>query len=341
MDASENRYIVVRVYKFGIPDSRAQLPLKILFYGAGVIGSLYAARLKESGQDVSILARGDRLATIKEHGIVLEDVQSGRRTETPVNVVERLSPEDSYDLVVVSVGKHQLSSVLPALEENHRVGSILFMLNSAEGLEKLSGSVGRERVLGGFPGAGGTIDQGTVKYLMIGQQRTVLGEPTGERTQRLLQIEDAFKKAGFPVDVTGNLDAWLNTHAVFITCVESAIYLSGGDNLRLAQSPGSLVEMVDGVREGFRVLQALKTPVTPLKLKIMFMWMPKRYPIGYWRKELQGKLGEYSLAPHTRASIAEVRELVGEVRELVRSASVPTPAMTRLYSWVDSGSLPI
>jgi 2-dehydropantoate 2-reductase len=164
----------------------------------------------------------------------------------------------------------------------------------------------------------------------------VLGEPTGRRTPRLKEIEAAFKKAGFPVSRTGDIDAWLKTHAIFITCIESAIYLSGGDNQKLAASPASLVEMVDGVREGFRVLQALKTPVTPLKMKIMFMWMPKRYPVGYWRGELQGKLGEYSLAAHTRASISEVRELVEEVRELVHSASIPTPAMNRLYGWVDS-----
>jgi 2-dehydropantoate 2-reductase len=310
--------------------------LKVLFYGAGVIGSLYAARLRDSGQDVSILARGNRLVAIREHGIVLEDVYSGRRTETSVNVVEGLSPEDDYELVVVCVGKHQLPSVLPALEENRRVPNILFMLNSAEGLENLLAPVGRERVLGGFPGAGGSLDRGVVKYLMIRQQSTALGEPAGRMTPRLREIEDAFKKAGFPVGRTSNIDALLKTHAVFITCIESAIYLSGGDNQRLAVSPASLVEMVDGVREGFRVLQALKTPITPLKLKIMFMWMPKRYPIGYWRGELQGKLGEYSLAAHTRASIGEVRELTKEVRGLVRSAWVPTPAMTRLYSWVDS-----
>ena len=289
--------------------------MKILFYGAGVIGSLYAARLRDSGQDVSILARGDRLATIKEHGIVLEDVQSGRRTETSVNVVERLDPEDSYDLVVVCVGKHQLPSVMPALKDNHLVPNILFMLNSAEGLEKLFGPLGKERVIGGFPGAGGGLSQGTVKYMMIGQQPTILGEPAGGKTPRLREIGDAFMKAGFPVDMTSNIDAWLKTHAVFITCIESAIHLADDDNRKLAQSPASLIEMVEGVREGFRALEALKIPVTPLKLKIMFMWMPKRYPIGYWRGELRGKLGEYSLAPHTRASIGEVRELVEEVQD--------------------------
>lgn len=51
--------------------------MRILFYGAGVLGSLYAARLQEARQEVSILARGQRLADIREHGIVLEDGDTG------------------------------------------------------------------------------------------------------------------------------------------------------------------------------------------------------------------------------------------------------------------------
>ncbi|MCP4713258.1 MAG: alpha/beta hydrolase, partial [Planctomycetes bacterium] len=72
--------------------------MKILFYGAGVLGSLYAARLQESGQEVSILARGQRLADIREHGTVVEDGHTGPRTPTPVNAVEHLAPDDTYDL---------------------------------------------------------------------------------------------------------------------------------------------------------------------------------------------------------------------------------------------------
>jgi 2-dehydropantoate 2-reductase len=51
--------------------------MKILVYGAGVLGSLYGARLKQSGQDVTILARGQRLAEIRTHGIVLENGTTG------------------------------------------------------------------------------------------------------------------------------------------------------------------------------------------------------------------------------------------------------------------------
>ena len=67
--------------------------MRILVYGAGNIGSLYAALLAESGQDVSILARGKRLADIREHGILLEDVVSGDLTTTRVKAVERLDAQ--------------------------------------------------------------------------------------------------------------------------------------------------------------------------------------------------------------------------------------------------------
>ena len=45
--------------------------MKILVYGAGNLGSLYAAKLKDAGHDVTILARGKRLHSIREHGILL------------------------------------------------------------------------------------------------------------------------------------------------------------------------------------------------------------------------------------------------------------------------------
>lgn len=47
---------------------------KILVYGAGPLGSVFASKLKQGGNDVSILARGTRLGELREHGIVLVDV---------------------------------------------------------------------------------------------------------------------------------------------------------------------------------------------------------------------------------------------------------------------------
>src|SRR5512145_1192700 len=104
--------------------------MNILVYGAGVLGSLYAARLKESGQNVSILAREQRLVDLRKHGILVEDPITGKSTITRVNVVDSLAPEDAYDLIIVFVRKNQLTDVLPVLAANRYTASILFMLNN-------------------------------------------------------------------------------------------------------------------------------------------------------------------------------------------------------------------
>ncbi len=44
--------------------------MRILIYGAGVIGSLYAVMLSDAGYDVSVYARGKRLAELNEKGML-------------------------------------------------------------------------------------------------------------------------------------------------------------------------------------------------------------------------------------------------------------------------------
>ncbi len=85
---------------------------KILVFGAGVIGSLYAAKLKEAGHDVAVVARGQRYEDLKKHGIVLEYFDSGERLTEDVKVFERMPAEDYFDFCLVPVQKTQLEGAL-------------------------------------------------------------------------------------------------------------------------------------------------------------------------------------------------------------------------------------
>ncbi len=102
-------------------------------YGAGPLGSLFAARLQEGGNEVSILARGQRLADLREHGIVLQDAVTQQRTVTRVNVVEELAPGDAYDLVLVIMRKNHALKILPVLAANEHTPNVLFLMNNAAG----------------------------------------------------------------------------------------------------------------------------------------------------------------------------------------------------------------
>lgn len=49
--------------------------MRITVYGAGAVGAHLAARLAASGEDVSVVARGEHLAAMRRHGITLHSTR--------------------------------------------------------------------------------------------------------------------------------------------------------------------------------------------------------------------------------------------------------------------------
>lgn len=186
------------------------------------------------------------------------------------------------------MGKHQVAAILPRLAANKQIPSVLFLHNNAAGPQAMVEALGHERVLLGFAGAGGKREGHVIHSLLIKQQPTTFGELDGRTTQRLEQIATAFKDAGFPVAISSNIDAALKTHAVFITCMESALAVAGGNN-ELASRRDLLLLMVSAIRQGFKALQARGLPIVPFNLKLMFLWMPKWFPVLYWQRTLRRK----------------------------------------------------
>jgi 2-dehydropantoate 2-reductase len=309
--------------------------MKILVYGAGVIGTLYAARLQRAGHNVTILARAPRLADIQRYGLVLEDVLTGARSVTRVAVAEQLLVQDSYDMALVAVRRDQLSGIMPDLALNRKIPSVLFMLNNPSGSSALIDALGPHRVMLGFPGAGGTLEEHVVHYAMIAQQPTTVGEPNGKQTARLRTLLEALRACGFRARIDNDMDAWLISHAFFVTSVSGAIYIAGGDCGLLSRSPLLLKLMVDGVREGFSAVRALGRPVHPFALKVLFTWLPPPFAVYYWRWFFSHQMAEFVLARHARLASAEMQLLATECRLLLGNSGVSAPALDRLYPAID------
>ena len=75
--------------------------MKILVYGAGVLGCNLARNLFRAGKDVTLLARGKWAEEIGKNGLRVKDKFSPRTSVSRIPVVTELKPEEIYDVIFV------------------------------------------------------------------------------------------------------------------------------------------------------------------------------------------------------------------------------------------------
>lgn len=316
--------------------------MKILFYGAGALASLLAARLAEAGQQVTVLARGHRLASIQRDGLVLCDLISGDCHHTRVAVVDSLKKDDAYDLVIVLMGKHHLSGVLPVLAANHAVPTYIFLGNNVAGQQELAQAVGQERLLMGFFGAAGKLeDDVAFTATRVGRTpaRLVLGDPFYGLTPRLDEVATLLETSGFAVERHPNIDAWLKTHAATVLAVTGAYYLVGRDFEALQATRDAQVLMLRGMKEAILVLRALHLEITPSRL-----WRLARLPEPLRLAMIRRLAAQPDIRLgliHADGMRPELQQLAAEFGLLAQRAGRYTPHLDRLTAAFNDSVPPI
>jgi 2-dehydropantoate 2-reductase len=320
--------------------------MKILVYGAGPLGSLFAARLQEGGHDVALLARGQRLADLREFGVVLVDTQTEKETVAHPRLVEQLAPEDAYDLVLVIMRKNRALEILPVLAANQHTPNVLFLMNNAAGPGELVEALEQERVMMGFPMAAG-YRRGHVVYYLVGAKPgknalIPIGEVDGRITPRLQQVGRVLASmTGFDVDLRTDMDAWLKTHvALLMPSLAPAMRAAGRDNVRMAHTRDAIVLAIRAIREGYRVLRALGYPIVPESTRI-FERLPEPILVWGFQKRLVDPRIRVAMLEHSEAAQDEIKHLADEFIALKRRTSVTTPAIDRLYVYFDPAARPM
>ena len=155
--------------------------MRILIFGAGVIGSLYGALLAEAGYDVSVYARGRRLESLIRNGLLFKS--GGTIRKAPVKVLSKLEAEDRYDFIILAVRENQLHAALKELRQNSSP-TIVTMVNSLETYDRWEAICGVGRIIPAFPGAGGGFDGDVLDAALTPRliQPTTFGKTISDRT---------------------------------------------------------------------------------------------------------------------------------------------------------------
>lgn len=310
--------------------------MRFLIYGAGAIGSVFGGKLALAGYDVTVLAKGNRFKHIEKDGIILQRAYSTQSEVIRTKVIDTLSEDDIYDYILVAMQKTQVESILPVLSKNKSF-NIVFLVNNALGYDAWAEAVGENRLMMGFPSAGGERREGRVCYfigrgILRGFQTTTFGEYNGKKTERLKALIKAFDKSGIPAVSSENMDAWQKTHVSIVTSIANALYKHGSDNYSLGRAYRDLHLMVLGIKEGLGVIRKLGYSITPAKLN--YFKLPACIIALVFKLVMGTRLAEITMAKHTIAARDEMIHLQNEFDTLIKKAGVKTPAIDELREYL-------
>lgn len=240
--------------------------MRVLIYGAGVIGSLYAAYLSQSGCEVSVYARGRRLAELNEKGLLYQQGKTIKCAD--IKVIEHLYPTDCYNYILVAVRAEQLKVALESLKNNISP-TIITMVNSLEDYADWEAICGKGRILPAFPGAGGSIKDGILYAALTPRiiQPTTFAEIDGTNSKRLATLKEILLQAGIPCQIVPDMHAWQICHLAMVVPLADAYYMV--DNPKTVDKNKAVMRRTAQVlHDNFTKLKKRGDVISPPKLNL-------------------------------------------------------------------------
>lgn len=234
--------------------------MRILVYGAGVQGCELAHRLAQNEKNtVTLLARGEWKERIDQKGLTIRHWAQLKTTVDRVPTIETLAPEESYDIVFVTVQAGQLPEILPVLKQN-KSEFFVFVGNQPHARSVLQAMQRpADKIAFGFQNNGGRRENGQVISVHAGIGMTVGGATaplSGTFRQRL---QTAFAGVKYKLTFYSDMDEWLKCHLALILPVCYVCYACNGDLTKATAEQRKL--MLDAAWEGCMMLKAAGVPV--------------------------------------------------------------------------------
>ena len=234
--------------------------MKVVVVGAGAVGGYYGAVLAKSGEEVSLIAKGPHVKTMREKGLRVESVpgdfflpaRSFRASEDPAEV-------GPVDLIFFSVKTYDTEAAARSLPALLGPGTaILTVQNGVDNADRILRALA-PRTPPVLPGA--VYIEATLKapghiVQSGGTRRLVFGELNGQRTQRAEAILRCLERAGVPCELVPDIEEALWAKFLFICPLSGLTAITGRGLRALLDLPETRDLFVGAIREVEAVARA-------------------------------------------------------------------------------------
>ena len=315
--------------------------MKICVVGAGAIGGLLAIKLAQSGNDVTVIARGPNLKAIQDHGFKLI-TEDGGESITQLRALGSMSQAGQQDLVILGMKAHQVAAIVQELPTLYHDETMVLTaqngipwwyffkhggeydgrtLESVDPGGVIAKNLPIERVVGTvvYPAAE-MIQPGVIKH--IEGNRFSVSEIDNSATPRIELLSKTLKDAGFKAPV--------------ISDIRSELWTKLWGNLSLnpisALTHATLVDICE----------------FPLSRDLVAKMMKEAQDVGEklgigFRVSLEKRIaGAQAVGAHKTSMLQDVESgraiekdaLIGSVIELGRMVNLPTPHIDAVFACI-------
>lgn len=299
--------------------------MKILVYGAGVLGCNLARNLFRAGKDVTLLARGNWAAEIKQNGLRVKDKFSPRVSVSRIPVVTKLAPDAQYDVIFVVLRYTQLDSALDTLREN-QTKNIVFVGNNVRP-RALAATLPEKNVLFAFALSAGHRESDRV--VSIDLKKITIGQLSGAASNAGL-IGEIFRGTKYKVVYEPNMEDYLLCHAAFVMPAVFACYKTDGNLKKLRGNTTYLNRLIDANIEGYRAIKNAGHEILP---KADADFESKKYRktcLRFFKLMCATSLGKLCASDHAMNAIDEMSALNRDIKRFFDENGAAYPVWQEL-----------
>src|SRR5712692_938207 len=193
--------------------------MNIVILGAGALGSIIGGHLARAGEEVTVIARGQRAAYVQQHGLTLTGLAD---FTVPVAVTTEPQAVREADVLVVAVKTYDTEAALASVS-HLKVGSVLSIQNGVLKNEQLAHTFGWEKTLGAAVVLSGEVmPAGPVRFT-LNEYFGLGGLPEGTAA-RVQALVTALVRAGIRAEAAAEIRTveW-SKYALFMSWMAPAV----------------------------------------------------------------------------------------------------------------------
>ena len=190
--------------------------MRITVFGTGGVGGYFGGRLARAGEQVTFIARGEHLRAIKANGLRV-DSNDDDFVIYPARATDDVSEVGETDLVILGVKAWHVPEAARAIKPIVGANTtVLPLQNGVEAVPQLVEELGVQHVIGGLCRiVSFVVEPGHIRHAGF-TPSIIIGELDNQRTDRIVNIEQVFKRAGLEITIAADIQVALWMKFLFI-----------------------------------------------------------------------------------------------------------------------------